>query len=304
MENKAPPASQPPDTSMPPAREISRLIEIMAALRDPATGCPWDIAQTFETIVPFTIEEAHEVADAVARGDMADLRDELGDLLLQVVFHARMAEEAGHFGFGDVVKAITTKMIRRHPHVFPSNEFGDVSAMTPAEVKSLWHRIKAVEKAERAAARGVSLQGQPADEPASSVLDGVPNSLPALTRAWKLQAKAATVGFDWNDSRLVLAKIREEIAETEAAMDMNDRAHVIEEIGDVLFAVANLARHHGADAESALAAANAKFTRRFQFIERALAARSKALKDASLEEMEALWQQAKGREVQKAEDGI
>ncbi len=303
MENKAPVATLPPDITPPtgaamlPAREIGRLIEIMAALRDPLTGCPWDVAQSFATIVPFTIEEAHEVADAVARADMADLRDELGDLLLQVVFHARMAEEAGHFAFGDVVEAITTKMIRRHPHVFPSKEFGDVAAMTPAEVKSLWHRIKAVEKAEKAAARANPHQGGHVDTQAGSVLDGVPTSLPALTRAWKLQAKAATVGFDWNDPRLVLAKIKEEIAEAEAAMDMNDRSHAIEEIGDVLFAVANLARHHGADAESALAAANAKFTRRFQFIERTLAARGVAPQDASLDEMEALWQRAKQKEA-------
>lgn len=276
---------------MPPSDDIAALIKIMAALRDPETGCPWDIEQSFATIVPFTIEEAYEVADAVARGDMADLKDELGDLLLQVVFHARMAEESGHFAFGDVVKAITTKMIRRHPHVFASDEFGDIKAMSPAEVKALWHRIKATEKAERAAEKIIA--GVVPGPETASVLDGVPTALPALTRAWKLQAKASTVGFDWNNARLVLDKIKEEIAEVEEALDLNQRSEIIEEIGDLLFAVANLARHLGADPESALSAANAKFERRFHHIEAALAAKARSPADATLHEMEALWQQAK-----------
>jgi nucleoside triphosphate diphosphatase len=282
--------------SMTPSQDISRLIEIMEALRNPESGCPWDIAQSFASIIPFTIEEAYEVADAVARGDMADLKDELGDLLLQVVFHARMAQEQGLFGFGDVVEAITAKMIRRHPHVFPSDEFGDISAMSPAEVKALWHTIKAAEKAEKRAKRlGNGSDAMPVETTTerASVLDGVPTALPALTRAWKIQAKASTVGFDWNNAQLVLDKIREETAEAEEAINLNDHAHSVEEIGDLLFAVANLARHVGADPESALAAATAKFERRFHAIEAALADQGRTPEDATLDEMEALWQAAK-----------
>lgn len=286
---------------MPPSRDISRLIEIMAALRAPGSGCPWDIEQTFATVAPFTVEEAYEVADAIARGDMLDLREELGDLLLQVVFHARMAEESGLFAFPDVVEAITRKLIRRHPHVFPSDEFGDISTLSPAEVKALWHRIKLVEKGERAAAHkaaGLS------EGPPPSILSDVPHALPALTRAWKLQAKASTVGFDWNDARLVLAKVREEIGEVEAALESGDRAHTIEEIGDLLFVVANIARHVDADPESALAAANMKFERRFRSIETALAAQGRSPAEATLEEMEALWVRAKQAEkaTPRAED--
>jgi ATP diphosphatase len=276
---------------MTPARDIIRLIEIMAALRTPVTGCPWDLEQSFETIAPFTIEEAYEVADAIARRDRLDLKDELGDLLLQVVFHSRLAEEEGSFSFPDVLEAITTKMIRRHPHVFPSDEFGDVSAMTPAEVKGLWHRIKAAEKAEKSAAR--SAAGLPEPRATASALDGVPTALPALTRAWKIQAKASAVGFDWNDPIKVLDKIREETDEVSEALRSGDRAHVIEEIGDLLFVIANLARHVGADPESALAAANAKFENRFRHVEQALAGEGKSPEAATLEEMEAHWQAAK-----------
>jgi ATP diphosphatase len=265
---------------MKPARDISRLLEIMAALRTPGTGCPWDLEQTFASIARYTIEEAYEVVDAIERGDEGDLADELGDLLLQVVFHARMAEEAGLFAFPDVVEAITTKMIRRHPHVF-----GDARDLSPGEVKALWGAIKSQEKAERRARGG-------ADEP-TGLLAGTPHALPGLTRAVKLQAKASTVGFDWNDARLVLAKIKEEIAECEEAIDAGDAAHVREEVGDLLFAVANLARHVDVDPEDSLRATNAKFERRFAYIEEKLGAR---LKDATLEEMDALWDEAKTTE--------
>ena len=198
---------------MTPSRDLAALLDIMAALRTPGTGCPWDLVQNFASIAPYTIEEAYEVVDAIERGDLADLKDELGDLLLQVVFHARMAEEAGQFGFPDVVEAITSKMIRRHPHVF-----GDAKDLTPAEVKGLWASIKAQEKALRAQARVTA--GLPPEPEATGLLGGIPTSLPGLTRAVKLQAKASTVGFDWNDARLVLAKIQEEAREIEEALEI------------------------------------------------------------------------------------
>ncbi len=270
---------------MQPSRDIQRLIDIMAALRAPGTGCPWDLEQTFATIVPYTLEEAYEVADAIERSDFADLRDELGDLLLQVVFHARMAEEAGRFDFGGVVEAITTKLIRRHPHVF-----ADARDLSPDEVKALWGRIKAEEKRERAEARagqGFEPEGR------ASALSGVPAALPALTRALKLQEKAGKVGFDWNDARAVLAKLREEMDEIEAEIDAGEQEKVAGEVGDLLFAVANLARHLDVDPEGALHGANAKFERRFGYIETRLAADGRTPKDASLEDMEALWNEAK-----------
>ncbi|MCO5093039.1 nucleoside triphosphate pyrophosphohydrolase [Bosea sp. (in: a-proteobacteria)] len=274
---------------MKPSREIAGLIAIMAALRRPETGCPWDLEQDFASIAPYTVEEAYEVADAIARGDRLDLKDELGDLLLQVVFHARMAEEEGSFAFPDVVEAITGKLIRRHPHVF-----GEARDLSPAEVKALWHRIKAEEKAGKAAARAAA--GLPPKTEETGVLAGVPQTLPALTRAWKLQARASTVGFDWNDARLVLDKIREETAEIDEALGSGDRAAIREEIGDLLFVVANLARHVDADPEGCLSAANAKFERRFKAIEEFLEAEGRTAKEASLDEMEALWQAAKRRE--------
>ena len=266
---------------MKPARDISRLIEIMAALRTPVSGCPWDLEQDFSSIAPYTIEEAYEVVDAIERGDFADLTDELGDLLLQVVFHARMGEEKGLFAFPDVVEAITRKLIRRHPHVF-----GDTAHLTPDEVKGLWAKIKGEEKAERAARRGGL-------EPHKGLLADVPRALPALTRAVKLQSKASTVGFDWNDARLVLDKIKEEIAECEEAISSGNTAHVREEIGDLLFAVANLARHVDVDAEDSLRGTNTKFEKRFAYIEKTLAERGIALKDATLEQMDKLWNEAK-----------
>ena len=272
---------------MEPSRDIGRLIEIMAALRDPETGCPWDKEQSFTTIAPYTVEEAHEVAEAIARGDMLDLRDELGDLLLQVVYHARMAEEAGDFAFPDVVEAITTKMIRRHPHVF-----GDEEARAAGQAKGVWERIKAEEKRQRRLDRGET-GGR-----AAGLLDDLGRGLPPLARAVRLQARASTVGFDWNDPKAVLAKLREEIDEIEAELDAEprDNGRLTDEVGDLLFAVANLARHLDVDPDQATASANAKFGRRFASIEAALAAEGRTPVDASLDEMEALWQKAKGSE--------
>ena len=264
---------------MKPARDIARLIEIMAALRTPGSGCPWDLEQNFQTIAPYTVEEAYEVADAILRGDLGDLKDELGDLLLQVVYHARMAEEQGAFDFGDVVESISAKMIRRHPHVF-----ADEDGRTAQAVKGLWERIKAEEKAERGAAAS------------EGALAGVPLALPALTRALKLQEKASRVGFDWNDPRAVLAKIREETQEIEAELEGSAREPAAEEVGDLLFAAVNLARHIGADPEAVLRATNAKFERRFGSIERALAERGKTPEQSTLAEMDALWDAAKEAE--------
>jgi ATP diphosphatase len=267
--------------AMTPSRDLQRLLDIMASLRTPVTGCPWDLEQDFASIAPYTIEEAYEVADAIERGDMADLNDELGDLLLQVVFHARMAQERGLFDFGDVVHAITTKLIRRHPHVF-----GDARSLLPNEVKRLWGEIKAREKAERTQRRPPPLQ--------PSALDGIPAAMPALTRAVKLQEKAGKVGFDWNNIRMVLAKVREEADEIEAALDASAGAEEIAaEIGDLLFAVANVARHARADAEGALRGANAKFERRFHFIESKLSERGVTAGQSSLEDMDSLWNEAK-----------
>ena len=272
---------------MTPSRDISGLLEIMAMLRTPGSGCPWDLEQDFATIAPYTIEEAYEVADAIARGDLHDLQDELGDLLLQVVFHARMAEEQNAFAFGDVVEAITRKMVRRHPHVFADSD----GRLTPSDVKGAWERIKAEEKAERAAR-------QPRQEAApKSLLSNVKTGQPALTRAMELQRKASSVGFDWNDPRAVLHKIREEADEIEAALDRGDKEELTEETGDLLFALVNLARHVGVDPEMALRGTNAKFERRFGHIERALAAQGRSLDGASLAEMDALWNEAKAEEI-------
>lgn len=264
---------------MKPSRDISQLIEIMAALRTPGSGCPWDLEQNFRTIAPYTLEEAYEVTDAIARDDLAGLKDELGDLLLQVVFHARMAQEQGAFDFGDVVETINAKLVRRHPHVF-----ADAEGKTAKAVEGLWERIKAQEKSERG------------ENAPSGALAGVPVALPALTRALKLQNKAGSVGFDWNDPRAVLAKIREEANEIEAELDRNDKSRIAGEVGDLLFAVVNLARHLDVDPEGALRETNLKFERRFSAIERALAQRGKTLRDATLAEMDELWDEAKAAE--------
>jgi ATP diphosphatase len=265
------------------SRDITRLLDIMAALRTPGTGCPWDLEQSFATIAPYTIEEAYEVADAIARGDLADLREELGDLLLQVIFHSRMAQEQGAFEFADVVQTLSEKLIRRHPHVF-----GEARGLAPHAVKDLWERIKREERAQKAS-------GSPAEETARA-LAGVPVALPALTRALKLQSKAGNVGFDWNDPLAVLAKIREEANEIEAEIVAGDKAAAGSEVGDLLFAVVNLARHLEVDPEAAVRATNRKFERRFAAIERALEDRGKTPQDATLEEMDALWNEAKAAE--------
>jgi nucleoside triphosphate diphosphatase len=261
--------------------DVTRLIEIMAALRTPGSGCPWDLQQNFASIAPYTIEEAYEVADAIARGNLVDLRDELGDLLLQVVFHSRMAQEQGAFDFGDVVRSLTEKLLRRHPHVF-----GNARNVTPSGVEHLWEQIKAEERAQRddSGARN------------SGALAGVPVGLPALTRASKLQAKASKVGFDWNDPLAVLAKIREEADEIKSELTAGDRAAAAAEVGDLLFAVVNLARHLGADPESELRACNVKFERRFAAVEKLLASRGKRPSEASLDEMDALWDEVKAAE--------
>ena len=276
-----------------PSRDIARLIEIMAALRTPGTGCPWDLAQNFQTIAPYTLEEAYEVADAIERRDLDDLKEELGDLLLQVVYHARMAEEADAFSFGDVVEGVTAKMIRRHPHVF-----GDETARSPGAVDGIWAKIKAEEKALKQGAGN----GKPAQP---SVLSDIPAALPGLTRAIKLQDKAARVGFDWPGLIPVFDKVREELAELEeVALPHPSEAPaadaITEEFGDLLFVVANVARHLKIDPEAALRGANQKFIRRFSHIEQRLAGQGRAPAQSSLEEMDALWDEAKAIEKAKA----
>jgi len=253
---------------MQPSQDIGRLIEIMARLRTPETGCPWDLKQNFATIAPYTIEEAYEVADAIARNDMPGLKDELGDLLLQVVFHARMAEEAKHFAFADVVLAINEKLIRRHPHIF-----GAERNLSPEEVKSLWEKIKAEERKEKSLG-------------AKSVLEGVPLALPALTRAEKIQKRAAQVGFDWPDLDGVLDKIEEEISELKAA---GTKAEVEEEIGDLFFSLVNYARRANVDPEAVLRAATEKFERRFRGVERRATDAGKPVSETPLDELERFW---------------
>ena len=265
-----------------PAAALLNLLTLMAQLRDPDTGCPWDVQQDFASIAPYTIEEAYEVADAIARGDIADLRDELGDLLLQVVFHARIAEEAGHFDFTAVAAAISDKLVRRHPHVF--GDQGKISATTQS---ASWESLKAAERAANAAAKG-----RP-----ESVLDGVPLPFPALLRAYKLQRRAARVGFDWPELAPVAAKVEEEWGELTAEIDnAGDQARLTEEVGDLLFAVVNLARHLEIDPEAALRAGNAKFERRFRAVEDGFREKGRQMAAASLEDMEVLWNAAKASE--------
>ena len=260
-----------------PEGDLPRLLAIMARLRDPARGCPWDIEQDFASIAPYTVEEAYEVADAIARQDWQGLKGELGDLLLQVVYHSQMAAEAGHFAFPDVARSVADKMIARHPHVF-GTESREKSA---AQQVQDWEALKARERAATAA---------------TGVLDDVALALPALMRAVKLQNRAARVGFDWPHADDVLEKIAEELRELVEARDQHTQAEVEEEFGDLLFAIANLARHLQVDPETALRAANAKFTRRFRAIEAALAAQGRRPQDSSLAEMDALWNEAKRAE--------
>jgi ATP diphosphatase len=303
----------------PDAGRIVELLNIMRALRTPVTGCPWDLEQTFATIAPYTIEEAYEVADAIERGDMADLKDELGDLLLQVVYHARMAEEAGAFAFPDVVAAVSDKMIRRHPHVF-----GDAEARAAGAAKGFWNRIKAEERAlkdaERQRQRHVAdaattpMAASPSPASPVSLLDDVPLAHPALMRAAKLQDKAAGVGFDWPHLGPVFDKLTEEIGElSEVALVADPRAaapspevpdpsrqdRIEEELGDVLFVLANVARHLHIDPENALRRANAKFVRRFRHIENRLMEMGKTPEQSTLAEMDGLWDEAKAAERAK-----
>jgi MazG family protein len=256
---------------------MAALLELMAALRHPRHGCPWDVKQSFATIAPYTLEEAYEVLEAIARGDMDELREELGDLLFQVVYHARMAEEAGHFDFQDVARGLVEKMVRRHPHVF-----GEVRHEDEASLKAAWEAQKTLEREHK---------GQP-DQPPSA-LDGVALALPALTRAVKLQKRAAREGFDWPDADAVWPKIDEELAELRAGLAAGDAANIEEELGDVLFAITNLARKLGVDPEAALRASNAKFERRYRAMEAAAAARDVRLADLTLEEQEAIYREVK-----------
>ena len=265
--------TEPPEN---PETELRRLLDIMAALRDPKSGCPWDKEQTFETIAPYTIEEAYEVADAIAQRDLASLPDELGDLLFQVVYHARMAEEAGLFGFADVAKCISDKMIRRHPHVF-----GDAAARDAAAQTAAWEAQKSVERRARRQ---------------TGALAGVPVGLPALTRALKLTTRAARVGFDWPDADAVLEKLDEEIQELRAELSTDDPARLTDEVGDMLFVLANLARKLDLDPEACLRHANEKFSRRFNAMEEDFEASGKVLKELDLVEMEAGWQRVKAGE--------
>ncbi len=297
---------------------LGDLLDVMAALRTPGSGCPWDLAQDYASIIPYTLEEAYEVADAIERGDMAGLRDELGDLLFQVVFYARLAEEDGRFDFSDVVDAITRKMIRRHPHVF-----GDASARSAGEVRGQWERIKAQERQTRAAGNNVTgAEGGTAPQ-AGGALDDIPLALPALRRAVKLQDRAARLGFDWPSLAPVLAKLREEWGEFEAELgdllpiddhggdDGGDgvpprprlsiapaqRARLADELGDMMFVIANIARHLDIDPEAAMRGANSKFVRRFRYIEQRLAAAGKTPEQSDLDEMDKYWNEA--REAEK-----
>jgi ATP diphosphatase len=270
--------------------QLDDLLHLMARLRDPQHGCPWDLKQSYATIVPHTIEEAYEVADAIERGDFDHLPGELGDLLFQVVYYSQLAREEGRFEFAQVVDAITTKLIRRHPHVFADGDlYGavDVAKLEEAAIKQRWEEIKAEERAEKAAA-----------PEQLSLLDDVPTALPSLSRAIKLQKRAAQVGFDWPEALPVVDKVREELDEVLEAMSENDPEAISEEIGDLLFVVSNLARHLKVDPETALRAANGKFERRFRFIEQALREAGRNMEDCALEELDALWGEAKKLEKQ------
>ncbi len=273
---------------MQSSKEISKLVEIMAALRTPQTGCPWDLEQDFASIAPYTIEEAYEVADTIERQDWEDLCDELGDLLLQPIYHARMAEEAGLFDFEDVIEGITAKMIRRHPHVFGTKE-QRAQGMT----KGAWERIKTKEKDEKAARRKSA--GSTTQKP-KGYLDDVPTTLPALQSAVKLQKQAARVGFDWDETAPVMGKVREELDEVSQAMESEDKQNIENEIGDLLFSITNLARHLDIEPDNALRKSNLKFKRRFAYIEQALAKSGSTLKQATLGEMDTLWNEAKAGE--------
>lgn len=266
---------------------LEDLLHLMARLRDPQYGCPWDLKQNYASIVPHTIEEAYEVADTIERGDFEHLQGELGDLLFKVVYYSQLAREEGRFEFAGVVDSITRKLIRRHPHVFPTGELYapvDTPSLSEAQVKSRWEEIKAEERAEKAQPEQLSL------------LDDVPAALPALSRAAKLQKRAATVGFDWPAALPVLDKVREELDEVLQAMADGDADALEDEVGDLLFAAVNLARHLKHDPENALRRANRKFERRFRFIEQALRDSGRPIEDCNLDELDALWGEAKRQE--------
>ena len=271
---------------------IEKLLAVMTMLRDPDFGCPWDLEQSIASLATYTLEEVYEVVDAIEKQDMVELEDELGDLLFQVVFYAQIASEEGKFGFDDIANAITSKLIRRHPHVFPDGKlekFGDKPEISSAQVVINWEQIKQEEKLQKR-------QRQSAIESAivkESVLDDVPRALPALDRARKLQSRAARVGFDWSDINPVLGKLKEEVAELEAALEEGDQQQISHELGDVLFAVVNLARHGSVEPEIALRAANQRFENRFKWIECSLQERGKELQETSLAELDLLWDQAK-----------
>ncbi|MDA1370481.1 MAG: nucleoside triphosphate pyrophosphohydrolase [Proteobacteria bacterium] len=271
---------------------IEKLLAVMTMLRDPDFGCPWDLEQSIASLATYTLEEVYEVVDAIEKQDMVELEDELGDLLFQVVFYAQIASEEGKFGFDDIANAITSKLIRRHPHVFPDGKlekFGDNPEISSAQVVINWEQIKQEEKLQKR-------QRQSAMESAivkESVLDDVPRALPALDRARKLQSRAARVGFDWSDINPVVGKLKEEVAELEAALEEGDQQQISHELGDVLFAVVNLARHGSVEPETALRAANQRFENRFKWIECSLQERGKELQETSLAELDLLWDQAK-----------
>lgn len=271
---------------------VDDLLYLMSRLRDPESGCPWDMKQTFETIVPYTLEEAYEVADAIAKQDYPHLKEELGDLLFQVIFYSQMGKEQQHFQFEDIVHTLVSKLIRRHPHVFPTGELyseDNAVKLSEEEIKGRWEAIKKQEREEKA--EQDRLAGKEAKKP--SLLDDIPDALPALQRAEKLQKRAATVGFDWPETEQVLDKIEEEIAELREALAEGKQEAIQDEMGDLFFAMTNLSRHINVKSEIALRGTNEKFIRRFSHIENTLERQGKTLKDASLEEMEALWQAAK-----------
>lgn len=273
---------------MKASRDAKRLVEIMAALRTPVTGCPWDLEQDFRSITPYTIEEVYEVVDAIERGDMENLREELGDLLLQVVYHSQMAAEEDWFDFADVVETVTTKMIRRHPHVF-----GDEEARSAGMAKGAWERIKAIEKQERALRR--QEMGLPPTPDQNGLLDQVPAATEPMLEALKLQQKAGKVGFDWNNPHSVMSKIREELTEVEAEIESGATTDLEGEIGDVMFAVINLSRHLDIDPGNALRSCNRKFRTRFAHIENTIGDHGETLESADLELMESLWVEAKSK---------
>ena len=276
------------DKSGAPQYNLEDLLYLMARLRDPNTGCPWDLKQTFQTIVPYTLEETYEVADAIASGDMAHIKEELGDLLFQIIFYSQMGAEQGEFKFNDVVHGITEKLVRRHPHVFADGTLRGQQRqdLSEAQIKANWEIIKQQEKAAK----------NPQADSFKSLLADVPLAMPALMRAEKLQKKAATVGFDWPEASQVLDKIEEEIGELREAIAAGREAEIQDEMGDLIFACVNLARHLGVKSEVALDSTNRKFSRRFAFIEKYYAALGQNMSDAPLKDMEAKWQEAKQEE--------